>query len=96
MKKVLITVFALVLSAGFTAPAFSATPGTPEYQRLKELKKAQRAEKEREKANPSAKAKGFWAKEAERSGFAGTGAMFSNAVSGAIPLDKPNSRKTEK
>ncbi|GEM_PF-3207866 len=97
MKK-WITVLAFILFAqGAAAPAaVAAERGTPEYDRLKEVKKAQREQKERERASPSAKAKGFWEKEAERSGFAGTGAMFSNAVFGAIPLDKPNSRKETK
>ena len=35
------------------------------------------------KAEPKGQAKGFWAREAERSGFAGTAAMFSNAIPGA-------------
>lgn len=71
--------------------AFAAKRGTPEYEKLKEYKKTQ---KER-KANPSPNAKGFWQREAERSGFAGTAAMVSNAIGDAIPLDKPNSRKSE-
>jgi hypothetical protein len=43
----------------------------------------------------SQKVKGFWQREAERSGFAGTGAMISNGISGAIPLAKPNSGKKQ-
>ncbi|OIO37643.1 MAG: hypothetical protein AUJ72_04145 [Candidatus Omnitrophica bacterium CG1_02_46_14] len=90
MKRIA-TIFAtLCLLANFAGFALAAKPGTPEYQKLKEYKKT-----EREKKNtPSTlKEKGFWQKEAERSGFAGTAAMFTNAVSNAIPLDKPNSRK---
>ena len=42
---------------------------------------------------PQGEAKGFWRKEAERSGFAGTAAMFGNALGNAVPFEKPNSRK---
>ncbi|HTL70048.1 MAG TPA: hypothetical protein VL404_02035 [Candidatus Eisenbacteria bacterium] len=93
MKRTVAVFLFLALAWGLQGAAFAADRGTAEYDRLKEVKKAQREKKEREKANPSAKAKGFWQREAERSGLAGTGAMFSNAVTGAIPLDKPNSRK---
>lgn len=96
MKKVLTAVFTLILLAGFSAPAFSAPRGTAEYERVKELKRAKREAKAHEKALPkSEKPKGFWQREAERSGFAGTGAMFSNAVFNAVPLERPNSRKSE-
>lgn len=47
------------------------------------------------KAEPSPHAKGFWEKEAERSGFAGTAAAISSTVTGAIPLAKPNSGKSD-
>jgi len=90
MKKA-VAVLLLFLSA--QAVVFAATPGTPEYAELSAYKKAQREQKEKEKANPSLKQKGFWAKEAERSGFAGTGAMFAGAVGSVVPLDKPGSRK---
>lgn len=76
--------------------AVAAERGTPEYEKLKEYKKAQRAEKERLAANPSERAKGFWAREAERSGLAGTAAMFGNGIAAAVPLEKPNSRKEAK
>ena len=92
MKKMLGFFLALVLSTG---TAYAVQSGTPEYDKLKAYKKAQREKRDAERANPAHKEKGFWAREAERSGFAGTGAMFTNAVFGAIPLDKPNSRKTE-
>ena len=92
MKKALVVLVALLMAQ---VPVFAAQRGTPEYEALKAYKKTQKEKKDREKANPSPKAKGFWQREAERSGFAGTGAMFSNAVSNAMPLDKPNSGKNK-
>ncbi len=90
MKKIFIIFVAAFLLADLAGLSLAAQPGTPEYEKLKAYKKAQREKK----SNPSASSeKGFWQKEAERSGFAGTAAMFSNAVTGVIPLDKPNSRK---
>ena len=90
MNKVRMVFVAAVLLLNMSGLALSAQPGTPEYEKLKEYKKVQREKKK----NPApAGEKGFWQKEAERSGFAGTAAMFSNAVTGVIPLDKPNSRK---
>lgn len=80
-------VLTMLLSQTFV---LAAAPGTPEYEKLKEYKKAQR---EKKNSSAASSEKGFWQKEAERSGFAGTAAMFGNAVSGAVPLDKPNSRK---
>ncbi len=91
MKKWMSAAISIVFLLGGAGMALAAQRGTPEYEKLKEYKKAQR-EKE---AQPSANAKGFWQKEAERSGFAGTAAMFGNALGSAIPLDKPNSRKTK-
>ena len=85
-------VLLVLLFQGMSAVA--ATPGTPEYEKLKEYKKAERERKAN--ASPESQEKGFWQKEAERSGFAGTAAMFGNAVTGVIPLDKPNSRKESK
>ncbi len=58
-------------------PAFAAQRGTPEYEKLKEYKKSQR-EKEASATAPAEK--NFWQREAERSGLAGTAAMFSNPV----------------
>ena len=90
MKKITMVFLTALFLSNFFSFAMAAQPGTPEYEKLKEYKKAQR---EKQK-NPAASGeKGFWQKEAERSGFAGTAAMFGNAVSGVIPLDKPNSRK---
>ena len=77
------------------SPAFAMDRNDPAYQKMKEYKIAQRAKREEEKKNPQKKEKGFWAREAERSGFAGTGAMFGNAVTSVIPLGKPNSRKEQ-
>lgn len=85
MKKIFTIVFGVLFA--FQLSALAAERGTAEYEKMKEYKKAQREKK------PSSQEKGFWQKEAERSGFAGTAAMFGNAVSGAVPLDKPNSRK---
>jgi len=85
MKKSIVLAVAVLAAAAFVTPVYAAQKGTPEYARLVALKKEQRAEREREKANPSAKAKGFWQKEAERSGLAGTAAMFGNAVDSVIP-----------
>ena len=90
-----IAILALAVFAA-QGTALAAERGTAEYERLKEMKKARREEKAREQANPGSKEKGFWAKEAERSGFAGTGAMFRNAVFKVVPLDQPNSRKETK
>ena len=92
MKKItmfFLTVLFLFNGLGFAA---AAQPGTPEYEKLKEYKKAQREQKNAPAASTAGE-KGFWQKEAERSGFAGTAAMFGNAVSTVVPLDKPNSRK---
>ena len=90
MKKI-ITVFLMVLMAQVSALA--AEHGTAEYESLKAFKKTQREKKEREKAQPSARAKGFWEREAERSGLAGTGAMLCNVPAAVLPLAKPNSEK---
>lgn len=89
MKRGLSVVALFVFLFQAAPAAIAATRGTPEYEKLKEYKKAQREKK----PNPSPNAKGFWQKEAERSGFAGTAAMFGNAIAAAVPLDKPNSRK---
>ena len=96
MKKIGVIVFAAFILIGTSAPVFAATQGTRESNRLKELKKVQREKKAQAAANPATKEKGFWQKEAERSGFAGTGAMLGNAVSGVMPLEKPNSCKVDK
>ena len=90
MKK-LLAVLLMILATQVNALA--AQRGTVEYESLKALKKTQREQKEREKAHPSVKAKGFWQREAERSGLAGTAAMIANAPSCVLPLDKPNSGK---
>ena len=79
-------------------PAMAAEKGTPGYEAMKAYKVKQRAEREQrkaeEKTGQAPKEKGFWQREAERSGFAGTGAMFTHALSSAVPLDKPNSKKS--
>lgn len=88
MKKI-VMILALVMLVQGVASAET------DRERLIAYKKQQRELKEREKANPSPKAKGFWAREASRSGLAGTGAMLTGAVSSVVPLDKPNSRKKD-
>ena len=92
MKKITMFFLTVLFLFNFFGFAAAAQPGTPEYEKLKEYKKTQR-EKKNTPAAPTGGEKGFWQKEAERSGFAGTAAMFGNAVSGVVPLDKPNSRK---
>ncbi len=93
MRKAVRMSVLIVLLAGLSVPVLAAERGTPEYEKMKEYKKAQR---ENKGSKPASTEKGFWQKEAERSGFAGTGAMFGNAISSVIPLDKPNSRKPAK
>ncbi len=96
MRKRAGTLAFIVLMAGATA-AMAAERGTPEYEKMKELKRVQREQREAkraaEKANPEIAKNKFWSKEAERSGMAGTGAMFSRAIFKVVPLDKPNARK---
>ena len=90
MKKVIVFFLGSLFLFNSFGFALAAQPGTPEYEKLKAYKKTQR---EKKNSPATANEKGFWQKEAERSGFAGTAAMVGNAVSGAVPLDKPNSRK---
>ena len=85
MRKTVRMSVMMVLLAGLSVPVSAAERGTPEYEKMKAYKQAQRQKKDTEKTNPSEKPKGFWQKEAERSGFAGTGAMFGNAISGVVP-----------
>ena len=91
MKKAI----ALFLFIALASPAFAAQRGTKEYEELKAYKKAQKEKKEQAKANTASHEKGFWQKEAERSGLAGTGAMIANSTTCLMPLDKPNSGKTK-
>ena len=77
---------------------WAAERGTPEYERLVEYKRQQREKRLERKNNPELakqEGKSFWQKEAERSGFAGTGAMFGNLVKKAVPFRDPNSSKSE-
>ena len=96
MKKWIVMLMVGVILTG--GSALAVPRGTPEYEQLKEYKRKQHAEREQKKVQENSgqapKEKNFWQREAERSGFAGTGAMFSNALANAVPLDKPNSRKT--
>ena len=85
-KKLVVFIFAVLLCQGLTA--YAAPRGTAEYEKMKAYKKAQH---EKKKLGPAEK--GFWQREAERSGLAGTAAMIVNVPGSIIPLDKPNSRK---
>ena len=58
--------------------AMAAERGTPEYERLKEYKKAQREGKGTPGAASGKKAPGFWEKEGERSGLGSTGSNVGN------------------
>ena len=95
MKKFAGLFVTLAFFTQFAGPAFAAERGSEEYKKLVELKKAQREKKATAKAQGVPQEPNFWQKEASRSGLAGTAAMFGNAVSSAVPLDKPNSRKTD-
>lgn len=88
-------VLVFVLGMQMTGVSSAAQRGTEEYNKLVEYKKAQREKKATEKTQGAPKEKNFWQREAARSGFAGTAAMFGNAIGGLIPLDKPNSRKDQ-
>ena len=90
MKKVAGVFIGILFLCQGISLSLAAQPGTPEYEKLKEYKKAQR---EKKTVPGAVKEKGFWQKEADRSGFAGTAAMVTHAVTDVIPLDKPNSRK---
>ena len=90
MKKIALLVF--VALASLEICAWAATPGTPEYDRLKEFKKVQRQQREAAAKDPAKAEKSFWQKEAERSGFAGTGAMFGNAIGGVLPKGKKDAK----
>lgn len=92
MKKTWMAAF-LTAALLVQGAAIAAERGTPEYEKLKELKRQRREEKSQRKTTGAPKEKNFFQREAERSGLAGTGAMFTNAVTGLVPLDKPNSRK---
>lgn len=95
MKTRIALVAALAAASLIASPAFAAKKGTAEYDRLVALKKEQRAQREADKANPPARAKGFWEKEAERSGLAGTAAMVSNAATAPgrmLPNGKDSSK----
>lgn len=94
MKRAMAVLMLVVFAAPM--PALAAQRGTAEYEALKEYKRKKKAEKEAakaaEEANPGSGEKSFWQKEAERSGFAGTGAMFArgaNAVNPLKGLDQP-------
>ena len=91
MKKWVGFVIAVLFIFQGTGVALAIPRGTPEYEKMKEYKRLQREKKK--DPQPQGQAKGFWQKEAERSGFAGTAAMFGGVLGNAIPFEKPNSRK---
>lgn len=57
--------------------AFAIAHDSPEYEKMREYKRQQREKRELEKVNPQTAEKGFWQKEAERSGLAGTFGMLN-------------------
>lgn len=101
MKKAFALALFLALFCG--SFAFAAERGTAEYERLKEYKRAQREEREAQKANPEAgarKGKSFWQKEGERSGLGGTGSRIRGIFKDLNPMpflkeqqEKYNARK---
>ena len=90
MKKISGALLGILLLCQAFGVGFAAERGTPEYENLKQYKREQR---ELRDSPQIPKEKGFWQREAERSGFAGTGAMFGNAIASAIPVEKPSSKK---
>lgn len=93
MKKPTRVLTLAILMTLLAGVSWSAEPGTAEYKKMADYKKAQREKKAAAKTQGVPEEKNFWQKEAERSGFTGTAAMFGNAIGGVIPVDKPNSRK---
>ncbi len=86
MKRNISALIVSVLFLSGLVPAFSAEPGSPEYQKMKEYKAAQRKAREAQEANGGGntvkKAPGFWDREGERSGLTqtgqGMGSFFKN------------------
>jgi hypothetical protein len=95
MKRTCVFVFAAVVFFQSAGISFAIPRGTPEYEKMKEYKRQQRELKNNPTARPQGQASGFWAREASRSGLAGTAAMFGGVLSSAIPLEKPNARRTQ-
>ena len=93
MKKTAVFVVSALFLFQSGGVALAMQHGSPEYQKMVAIKKAQREKKK----NPAASEQSFFQKEASRSGLAGTAAMFGNAIGGAIPMtNKPNSGKENK
>lgn len=91
MKKTALIMIAL----GLTLSAASAHAGNNGV--LQSNPAAGQENKKVRKADPSSNAKGFWAREAERSGFAGTAQMIGKGLGNATPFGAANSgkKKTE-
>ncbi len=95
MRKIVAVLLFVAMTQG---SALAAQRGTPEYEKLKELKKTERAQKASEKAaaGSSSGTGSFWQRETERSGLAGTGAMVGNSISGFFSslgsMHKPKSK----
>ena len=78
MKKAAWVLSVLILTQA--GAAFAAQPGTPEYEKMKELKKAQRMQRETAKASNKPEST-FWKREGERSGlnqWGGASGIFSS------------------
>ena len=87
MKRIIWFWVGLFLLQGATS-AYALQRGTPEYEKMKEYKKAQH-----EKKASSPVEKNFFQKEAERSGLAGSVMAIGHIAGSVVPLEKPNADK---
>ena len=94
MKKVISLLVTVLFLTGSFGLALAAQRGTPEYEKLKEFKKAQRVKKETTPATASAVSE-FWKKEGERSGFSQTGASISNFFQNLNPTPFLNEKEKQ-
>ena len=85
MKKVVsMLVFALFVSQGFV---FAAEKGTPEYEKMKEYKKAQREARAKVASEPAGNnGPTFWDREGERSGLNQFGPSVSKFIQNLNPV----------
>jgi hypothetical protein len=94
MKKTIgLFVAVLFLTTSFGV-AMAAQRGTPEYEKLKEYKKAQRAKKESAPATKSAVSE-FWKKEGDRSGLSQTGSTISTFFQNLNPTPFLNEKEKQ-